>query len=265
MNDAFDHGRVAAIAQGSGASQGDILAEFRCTTAADARQLRDAAQKSDFTQLEHLAHRIRGASLMLGAHPLADACSLIATVSRSSDEAQVRTALGTFERQLAALDDWLDGSAGQVGASGPSVTWAGAEPLLPLCSDLKFMVVEDHEFQQGVLIRLLRRLGAEEVQGFADSASAIRAMEDAANLCDIVVLALALPGMGRLKLLRKIGAAKRPVSVILNSALSPELLAKTMLTARNHGVALLGEIGKPLTEAKLAPLIALHRSSLKPL
>ena len=259
MSQALDHLRLAAIAEGSGASPADIAADFRRTSVADADALLAASRSGDFAEVEQLAHRIRGACMMLGAHGLADACSLVATAGRSGDAAQLACALVKFEHMLAASIATID----RLGAhSNP----ADLSPELPVaradlvCDGLSFIVVEDHEFQRRVIVTLLRQLGARDVLDFADAAAALAALRERPDRADVMVLDLALPGINGMELMETLGAAKLQLSIIMNSALGADLLRWPLHTARSYGLTVLGAISKPLTEAKLAPMIAVHRA-----
>ena len=128
-----------------------------------------------------------------------------------------------------------------------------------LCSNLSFMVVEDHAFQRELIERFLRRLGAVEVRGFADGGAALDALR--AQPADIMVLDLSMPGIDGMDLIRTLSGARHPISVILNSALSPSLMASLIQMAKSYRVNLLGAVSKPLNEGNLAPLIAKFRSS----
>lgn len=126
-------------------------------------------------------------------------------------------------------------------------------------SDLRFLVVEDHELERKVLVHLLRQMGAVQVHGAGDGRAALQVMHDAARPVDIVVTDLAMPGMDGMEFIRHLSDTGDPVSVILASALDRELLASVAAMAQAYRVNLLGVIGKPPTAGKLAPLIEMHR------
>jgi CheY-like chemotaxis protein len=128
-----------------------------------------------------------------------------------------------------------------------------------LCSGLTFLVVEDHEFQRGMIVRTLQRLGAANVQGFARGAEALDAARSVSQPNAILMLDLRMPTHNGIDIARIAGKERLRVSVILHSAQSETILLSRIEEARSGGVAVLGAIGKPLTAAKLAPLIATHR------
>jgi CheY-like chemotaxis protein/HPt (histidine-containing phosphotransfer) domain-containing protein len=256
----LDYLRLAEIAHGSGVAQDDLLWRFRSANVADAALLHQACGKGDLAQAGLLAHRIRGAATMLGAAALAHTCELIAQASAADNNADVQAGLVFFDLQLARVNADM-AQLGTAGIAPPSIAVPAERADSSLCSGLKFLVVEDHDFQRGIIVKLLQRLGAEEVTGFGDCACVLDAMRGPGRCSNILVLDLFLPGMDGMALVRSIGAARHCVSVILNTALSADVLEPRIQAAAGCGVQLLGAVTKPLTQASLAPLIALHRHS----
>jgi len=67
-----------------------------------------------------------------------------------------------------------------------------------------------------------------------------------------------MPGMDGLELIRRLSEASARVSVILASGLERTLIASVATMSIAYGIRLLGVVEKPLTPAKLKPLIKLH-------
>lgn len=260
MSQDLDHLRLAAIAKGNGASPADIVVDFRRTILADADALREASRRGDFAEVEQLAHRIRGACMMLGAHGMADTCSLVAAAGHAAEAAQLACALVEFERMLASSIETIDTLGAHSGPVDLSQQLPASRNAELVCHGLSFIVVEDHEFQRRVIVTLLRRLGAREVLDFEDAAAALAALRELPGRADVLLLDLALPGINGMELMQTLGAAKLKLSIIMNSALGADLLRWPLQTARSYGLTVLGAISKPLTEAKLAPMIAVHRA-----
>jgi EAL domain-containing protein (putative c-di-GMP-specific phosphodiesterase class I)/AmiR/NasT family two-component response regulator len=126
-------------------------------------------------------------------------------------------------------------------------------------ADLRFLVAEDHDFQRGALVRVLQGLGAMTVYEAANGHGALQVLRDAARPVDIVISDLDMPGMDGMEFLRHLGEAGESISIILASALERKLLASIATMSEAYGINLLGVVEKPLTAAKLAPLIGLHR------
>jgi CheY-like chemotaxis protein/HPt (histidine-containing phosphotransfer) domain-containing protein len=259
MPDMIDHARLAALAHGSAAAQAQILADFRRMNAQDAALLRQAVHQDDFTGISILAHRIKGASMMLGALQFAETCSLVSMAGRASDRKAVDAALVFLEREMAELDGYLHTlGSGEPSASPRSPASPPSQEHPMPCNNLTFLVVEDHAFQRDLIMRFLQRMGALEVRGFGDGAAALDALH--ARPADIMVLDLSMPGIDGLDLMRTLSGTGHPISLILNSALSPSLMASLIQIAKSYRVNLLGAVSKPLTEASLAPLIAKFRA-----
>jgi CheY-like chemotaxis protein len=122
-------------------------------------------------------------------------------------------------------------------------------------SSLRFLIAEDHEFQRGVITDLLRQLTAQEVYAVENGHSALKMLADETAPVDVLVLDLALPGMDGLEVLQALTRVSSKVAVILNSACDPELLGAVEVLAAEYNANVLGVIHKPLTIAKLRPLL----------
>ncbi|MEJ5988711.1 EAL domain-containing response regulator [Ramlibacter sp. PS3R-8] len=128
------------------------------------------------------------------------------------------------------------------------------------CKNLSFLVVEDHEFQRRGLVQLLASLGATAVHGAQDGEAALKLIADASQPVDIVICDVNMPGMDGMEFVRRWSERGDPSSLILMSAIEPELLGTVANMALAYKVRLLGVTSKPATAAKLTPLIELHRS-----
>ena len=125
-------------------------------------------------------------------------------------------------------------------------------------ADLKLLAVEDHEFQRGMLLRMLARLGASEVSTASDGAEALEIIKARNPAIDIVISDLDMPGMDGLEFMRHLGAAQSSVAIILASAVESVLLDSAETMSRAYGVKILGVIQKPITIGKLEALLRLH-------
>lgn len=125
-------------------------------------------------------------------------------------------------------------------------------------NNLRFLVAEDHDFQRGMLVNLLGVMGAQAVHEAADGHGALSILQDPARPVDIVISDLDMPGMDGMEFIRRLGETKANVSIILASALERKLLASIATMTEAYGITLLGVVEKPLTPAKLAPLIQRH-------
>lgn len=128
------------------------------------------------------------------------------------------------------------------------------------CSELRFLVVEDHSVQRRLLAVLLRNLGAAEVHEAEDGNRALEVIRDIDRPLDIIVSDLNMPAMDGWDLVRSLGAAASPIGLIITSAVSPERLAAVARMALAYRVGLLGAVSKPVSAVKLAPLVRLYRN-----
>jgi CheY-like chemotaxis protein len=112
------------------------------------------------------------------------------------------------------------------------------------------------------LVRLLDALGAEAVYSAENGTTALQVIHDPDRRVDVVISDLAMPGMDGMEFIRHLSETGERVSLILASALQPDLLASIANMALAYKVPLLGVVAKPVTAGKLSPLLDLHRSHI---
>jgi len=124
---------------------------------------------------------------------------------------------------------------------------------------LHFLVAEADTAQRRTLVELLGQLGASRVTDVPDGHLALQRLEAGFSpKVDVAIVDLALPGMDGLELIRNLGslsAAGAGVRLIVTGAQPAGLLFSVETLAQAYGVDLLGTIGKPVTSAKLKPLL----------
>jgi EAL domain-containing protein (putative c-di-GMP-specific phosphodiesterase class I)/CheY-like chemotaxis protein len=120
---------------------------------------------------------------------------------------------------------------------------------------LHLLVAEDHDFQRKTVVRMLGALGAMRVSEAGDGKAALDIFAAAQPPVDIIISDLEMPGMDGMEFMRHLGEAKRPVSVILSSALDVALISSVEAMTKAYGITLLGAISKPVTQDKLRDLI----------
>jgi EAL domain-containing protein (putative c-di-GMP-specific phosphodiesterase class I) len=122
---------------------------------------------------------------------------------------------------------------------------------------LCFLIAEDHDFQRKAVARMLESLGARCVHQAADGHAALAILSSGTPV-DIAISDLDMPGMDGMEFIRRLGESGTRVSLIIASALDPNLVASVAAMTKAYGVMLLGVIEKPLTPGKLEPLLKLH-------
>lgn len=85
-----------------------ILAEFRRANDADADMLRRAMAVTDYSLAVRAAHRMAGASKMVGAHHFADLCERIHTAARAKDWSTVVDSAAAFEEECRRVNACID-------------------------------------------------------------------------------------------------------------------------------------------------------------
>ena len=124
--------------------------------------------------------------------------------------------------------------------------------------ELCFLVAEDHEFQRSMIVQMLEQLGATGVYEAEDGRAAMEITRELDHPFDIIVTDIDMPGMDGLSFIRRLGEAGVSASLIVTSSLDRPLLDTIETMSAAYGMRLLGAIEKPLTQERLAELIALH-------
>ncbi|HEX4333979.1 MAG TPA: EAL domain-containing response regulator [Usitatibacter sp.] len=123
---------------------------------------------------------------------------------------------------------------------------------------LRFLVVEDHQFQRWLADSILREAGATAIYSAADGRAALDILSVLDPPVDVVVSDLDMPGMDGMELVRHIAAQPRPASLIIVTSMDPKVAFAVETMARALNVPFLGTIQKPFTARKLVALLAAH-------
>ena len=98
---------LEAYSRGDRAITLEILGDFRDTTRIDIAGLRPAEDRGDLEHVARLAHRIKGASGMVGARPLADLVGILEFHANAGEGHQVAEALIAVESAFVLLDSFV--------------------------------------------------------------------------------------------------------------------------------------------------------------
>ena len=85
----------------------EILRQFLAANEPDAVELRESIDGDDFEATTCVAHRIKGASRMIGAQPYADVAERIERAARNADRAALNGSRDEFEFELVRLTSYL--------------------------------------------------------------------------------------------------------------------------------------------------------------
>ena len=95
---------LGEISGGNQQIQQEILADFHRVNEQDAAALRKAVLDDDFKRVMQLAHRIKGANLMLGAARMAAACERLESAGSAGQSGAVQAAMIVFDAELLRLN-----------------------------------------------------------------------------------------------------------------------------------------------------------------
>ncbi len=123
---------------------------------------------------------------------------------------------------------------------------------------LSILVVEDHDFQRQVALRLVRQLGPGEVLEAGDGRDALTLLGRRQHPVDVVLVDLDLPHIDGIEFIGHVARDKLAHAVVLLTALDPALLNTVQIMARASGMRVLGSVEKPLTQTKLTQALDLY-------
>ncbi len=123
-------------------------------------------------------------------------------------------------------------------------------------ADMRVLIVEDDEFQRGILATILESLGITNTLHASNGKQALDAIHTAAAApINIALCDLNMPEMDGMEFLRHLSEEQQNIAVILTSAMSEKLLSSVGRMTRMYGINLLGIIEKPVLLPKLKELL----------
>jgi EAL domain-containing protein (putative c-di-GMP-specific phosphodiesterase class I)/CheY-like chemotaxis protein len=123
---------------------------------------------------------------------------------------------------------------------------------------LSVLVVEDHDFQRQVALRLIQQMGVGTVLEASDGRSALALLGQQPRPVDVVLVDLDLPRMDGIEFIGHVANERLANAVVVLTALDPALLNTVRIMARASGMRVLGTLEKPLTQAKLSEVLDMY-------
>ncbi len=122
---------------------------------------------------------------------------------------------------------------------------------------LRIMVVEDHQFQRMVAVKVVSGLGISSVLEAEDGQEALDKIAASPEPIDITICDLDMPGMDGIEFIRHVAEKKLASAIIVASAMEPELIRTVEDMAAEHGMNVLGTLEKPVNPEKVDALFQL--------
>ncbi|MBL0210362.1 MAG: EAL domain-containing response regulator [Holophagaceae bacterium] len=118
------------------------------------------------------------------------------------------------------------------------------------------MVVEDHDFQRRMTLRLLKDLGAGELLEAANGVEALSLLAGRTEPVDIIFCDLDMPEMDGVEFIRHVAEDQLAQAVAVVSAMEISILNTVETMAKAYGLQVLGAIPKPLNLQDLTACIS---------
>ena len=125
-------------------------------------------------------------------------------------------------------------------------------------SSIRAFVVEDHAFQRGGIVTMLRAIGIRYIREAANGREglALLSAEPDSRPPDVILCDLDMPEVDGIEFLRQVAERKLARGVIIISGREPEILASVEAMVRALGLPLLGKLSKPVSAEDLWRLLA---------
>jgi EAL domain-containing protein (putative c-di-GMP-specific phosphodiesterase class I)/ActR/RegA family two-component response regulator len=126
---------------------------------------------------------------------------------------------------------------------------------IPLCSELKILVLDDEPFMLRLLGRILQNLGFSAVATADNGLAALAQLDTPATRPELILMDINMPHMDGVEFVRHLVERQYAGGLILVSGEDERVLQSMEKLVRAHQITVLGRISKPVTPQHLAALI----------
>ena len=120
----------------------------------------------------------------------------------------------------------------------------------------RFLVVDDEDFMRNLIVRVLGRLGCEQVTTTESGTHALDVFDTADDEPQIVLCDLNMPGMDGIEFLRHLAERDFGGAIVLISGEDRRILQTAESLAQAHALNILGAISKPVTPPQLTEVLS---------
>ncbi|MBM3906459.1 MAG: response regulator [Gemmatimonadetes bacterium] len=122
-------------------------------------------------------------------------------------------------------------------------------------ASLSVLVVDDQEHVRRWIIRILHEMGITRITEVSNGREALAQVTAPGVAFDLILCDLKMPEYDGVELIRSMSLIGVQTAVILISVESERVLETSALLAEERGLRVLGVVAKPVSVAKLAPLV----------
>jgi EAL domain-containing protein (putative c-di-GMP-specific phosphodiesterase class I)/AmiR/NasT family two-component response regulator len=126
---------------------------------------------------------------------------------------------------------------------------------IPLCSELKILVLDDEPFMLRLLGRILQNLGFSAVATADNGLTALAQLDSPTTRPELILMDINMPHMDGVEFVRHLVERQFAGGLILVSGEDERVLQSVEKLVRAHQIAVLGRISKPVTPQRLGALI----------
>ncbi|HJW08333.1 MAG TPA: EAL domain-containing response regulator [Holophagaceae bacterium] len=122
-------------------------------------------------------------------------------------------------------------------------------------SGLTALVVEDHDFQRRMIVKLLQGLGMGNVLEASNGRQALGLLVTSGTTPDVVLCDLDMPEMDGVEFISQLAEQQLAKAIIVASGMEASILNTVETMARAYGLQVLGTLEKPVTSDRLANVL----------